>query len=209
MKRERRTALGFRAMKSTKTLLTGFLGVLLASSCALWWHAIGETNTLVTRASASGLGSLLVEGHELHASLKTRQIDDSIDHLPPGLVLPVNPHFSTDAGFVEAISRGSSQGRLGGEGICSVLYARYDGDAEMGERPRHLGFYGLEAASAADADRREDALREIWAKNASLDRARVHREGLVLVVVWTNGLSPECWEAVNASVVERLVATRG
>jgi hypothetical protein len=80
-----------------------------------------------------------------------------------------------------------------------VLYALYVGESE-------LGFYGFEAASGADADQREDALREIWAKNVGVDRAHVHRKGLVLVVVWTDVVSPECWEAVNASVVERLGA---
>jgi hypothetical protein len=80
-----------------------------------------------------------------------------------------------------------------------VLYSIYKAENE-------LGFYGFEAASAADADQREGTLREIWAKNVRLDRARVHREGLVLVVVWTDGVSPECWEAVNATVFERLTA---
>lgn len=184
-------------MIGRKTLLAGCLGFLLAASCALWWHATRDSNAVVVRASTSGLGSLVVDGHELHASLKTRQIDDSIRHLPPGVFPPENPHLSTDAGFVEAIARSGSQGRLGREGIRSVLYALYVGEKE-------LGFYGLEAASAADANQREDALRKIWTKNVSLDRARIHREGLVLVVVWTDGVSPECWEAVNASVIERL-----
>ena len=165
-----------------KTLLAGFLVFLLASTCL-----------------ASGLGSLVLEGHELHASLKTRPLDDSIRHLPRGLVPPENPHLSTDAGFVEAIARSGSQGRLGGDGIHSVLYALYVGEKE-------LGFYGFEAVSAADANQREDALREIWANNVRLNRAQVHREGLVLVVVWTDGVSPECWQAVNAGVAKRLVA---
>jgi hypothetical protein len=67
-----------------------------------------------------------------------------------------------------------------------------------------VGFYGLEAASRADADRLESLLRGIWAHNASLDRARVHRGGKVLVVVWNDGVSASSWEAVNAVVVERL-----
>ena len=57
-----------------------------------------------------------------------------------------------------------------------------------------------------DADRLEGTLRGIWAYNDSLGRARVHREGKVLVVAWHNGVSPSCWEAVNAEVVERLAA---
>ena len=55
------------------------------------------------------------------------------------------------------------------------------------------------------ADRLEGLLRGIWAKNASLDRARVHRGGKVLVVVWNDAVLA-CWEAVNAVVAERLVA---
>ena len=43
------------------------------------------------KLSGSGLGSLVLEGHELHASLKTRQIDDSVRHVPLALV-PENPH---------------------------------------------------------------------------------------------------------------------
>src|SRR5262245_18558665 len=69
-----------------------------------------------------------------------------------------------------------------------------------------VGLYGLEAASPADADRLEGVLRGIWAYNESLGRARVHRKGKALVVVWNNGVSPSCWEAVNAGVVERLTA---
>lgn len=145
----------------------------------------------------SGLASLVLEGHELHASLKVRQIDDSIRHLPPGVVPPGNPHLSTDLAFVEALARSGSQGRLSSEGIRAVLYALYVAENE-------LGFYGFESTSAADANQREDALRKIWVKNVSLDRLRIHREGLVLVVVWTDGVSPECWEAVNAGVAERL-----
>jgi len=52
----------------------------------------------------------------------------------------------------------------------------------------------------------EDTIRKIWSNNVRMGRAQVHRKGLVLVVVWTDGVSRECWEAVNAKVVERLVA---
>ena len=183
---------GFNAMIRTKPLLAGILGFLLASSC-----------------SVSGLSSLVIEGHELHASLKTRKLENSFGHLAPDVVPPGNPHLSNEARFVEAISRSGSQGRLGSHGIRSALYALYLGDEEtVGAWPNELGFYGLEAASAADANQREDALREIWGNNVRLGCAQVHREGLVLVVVWTYGMSPvspECWEAVNAKVVERLV----
>ena len=150
------------------------------------------------KMSGSGLGSLVLEGHELHASLKTRQIDDSVRHVPRALI-PGNPHVSTDAAFVAVIARNGSQGSLGREGIRSALYALY-------REKNELGFYGLEAVSAADADRWEEALRKIWAHNVRLGIAQVHRKGLVLVVVWTDGVSPECWKAVNASIVERLSA---
>ena len=145
----------------------------------------------------SGLNPLILDGHELHASLETQQIDDVQRLHVPRAVLRDNPQLSTDAEFVEAIARGGSQGRLGAEGIRAALYALYRGESEV-------GFYGLEAASTADADRRESLLRGIWAYNASLDRARVHRRGKLLVVVWTDGVSASCWEAVNAVVVERL-----
>ncbi|MDB6034893.1 MAG: hypothetical protein JWM16_5231 [Verrucomicrobiales bacterium] len=150
------------------------------------------------KMSGSGLGSLVLEGHELHASLKTRQIDDSVRHVPRALI-PENPHVSTDAAFVAGIARNASQGSLGREGIRSALYALYREKSE-------LGFYGLEAVSAADADRWEEALRKIWSVMGGIDHAQIHREGLVIVVVWTDGVSPECWKAVNASVVERLSA---
>src|SRR5688572_15900259 len=70
------------------------------------------------KMSGSGLGSLVLEGHELHASLKTRQIDDSVRHVPRALI-PENPHVSTDAAFVAVIARNGSQGSLGREGIRS------------------------------------------------------------------------------------------
>jgi hypothetical protein len=58
----------------------------------------------------------------------------------------------------------------------------------------------------ADADRLERVLRGIWAHNDRLGRARVHRKGKVLVVAWNDAVSPSCWQAVNAEVVERLTA---
>jgi hypothetical protein len=86
-------------------------------------------------------------------------------------------------------------------GVRAALYALYFGESEV-------GLYGLEAATPADADRLEGVLRGIWALNASLGRARVHRKGKVLVVAWNNGVSPSCWEAVNAGVAERLAHGR-
>ena len=154
---------------------------------------------LFAGCGTSGLKPLLLAGHELHASLVTQQIDRVQRLHVPRAVLRDNPQLSTGAEFVEAIAGGGSQGRLGGEGIRAALYALYRGESEV-------GFYGLEAASTADANRLEGLLRGIWAQNASLDRARVHRGGEVLVVVWTDGVSTSCWEAVNAVVAERLVA---
>lgn len=81
---------------------------------------------------------------------------------------------STDPEFVDAVAHGPSQGRLGKAGIRAALYALY---LHFGESD--LGLYGVEAASAADADRLETAMRGIWAYNASLGRARVHRTGTV------------------------------
>lgn len=116
-------------------------------------------------------------------------------------MLPGNQHLSTDDEFVEAISRGGSQGRLGREGIHAALYARY------ATSENEVGCYGLEAVSNADADQREKSLREIWAHSGRLERASVHRKGLMLFVIWNDGVSPECWESVNASVVKRLNAS--
>lgn len=168
-----------------------FLLIVFAADSAI----AAEPSNLV----ATGLRPLVLEGQELHPSLVTRRLDDKLIRHVPRSVLRGNPQHSTDAEFVKAIAYSGSQGKLGVEGIRSALYALYLGESEV-------GFYGLEAASAADADRLEDALRGIWSQNVSIDRARVHRVGLVLVVVWTDGVSPETWEAVNAGVVERLIA---
>jgi hypothetical protein len=151
---------------------------------------------LVVACSTNELSNLILEGQDLHISLKTRQLDNTIRHVPIEMI-PANPHASSKAGFIEAIARSGSQSRLGSEGIISALYALYFAENE-------LGFYGLEAASKADADRLEQALRNIWAKNVSIKRAQVHRVDLNLVVVWTDGVSSECWEAVNAKVAARL-----
>ena len=152
-------------------------------------------------ACGGGLGSLVLEGQELHASLMARPLDSFRD-LPLGVIPPKNPQLSSDDKFVLAIARGSSQGRLGREGIRSALYARY------AAADKEIGIYGLEATSDADAERREKSLREVWAYNTRLDRVRVHRKGLVLVVVWHTGVSAECWEAANAAIAKRLVIAK-
>jgi hypothetical protein len=160
---------------------------------------LGCSLLLLAGCAPRGLRPLVVDGQELHASLVTRKLKDAAKlHLAP--VLRDNPYLSTDAEFVATLTRYASQGRLaGGEGVTAALYALYLGESEV-------GLYGLEAASPADADRLEGVLRGIWAHNEGLGLARVHREGKVLVVVWHRGVSPSCWEAVNAGVVERLTA---
>ncbi len=149
--------------------------------------------------SRSGLRPLILDGHELHPALTTPKIGDQPVRHVPRQVLLENPQHSTDADFIRAIASSGSQGKLGGEVIRSALYALYVDDGDV-------GLYGLEAASKADADWLEDALREIWSHNVSINRAQVHRGGLVLVVVWTDGVSPQVWEAVNAGVAARLDA---
>jgi hypothetical protein len=147
--------------------------------------------------AADGLAPLVLEGPELHPSLSTRQLDEA-RHVPRGVV-GRNPQHSTDRGFVEAIARAGTQGRHSADGIRAALYALYIGEHE-------IGVYGLEAASAADADRWEQAVRNTWSHNEGLGRARVHRGGLVLVVLWNDGVSPDVWEAANAVVAGRLIA---
>ncbi|MCA8976346.1 MAG: hypothetical protein KDC98_16625 [Planctomycetes bacterium] len=141
-----------------------------------------------------------LDGPDLHFALAVRQIEPTRHlHVPQSVVLD-NPQLSTDTTFVAAIAHSASQGRLTGEGIRAALYAlyvHYLGGIE-------LGLYGLEASSAADADRLEVALRRIWAHNAGLGRARVHRGGRVLVVAWHDCVPASCWEAANAAVAAHL-----
>jgi hypothetical protein len=158
---------------------------------------IGVLCLTIAGCSASGLTPLVLEGPELHNSLVTGKLS-KIPHVPCSVV-GGNPYLSADPEFIEAIGRSSSQGRLDGKGIRFALYAFYGAKSD-------LGFYGLEFVSEADADRREDALREIWAHNVRLGRARVHRGNLVLVVVWHDGVSLDCWGAVNSGIAERLAA---
>ena len=145
----------------------------------------------------SALELIATEGPDLHASLRARKIDESTRHLPAGLRPPKNPYVSTQPEFVHAIARSSSQGRLSEVGVRAVLYGLYSAEHD-------LGLYGIEAESMVEADRRETLLREIWAHNARLNRARVHRKDLFLIVVWTDGVSPECWQSVNEHVIKRM-----
>lgn len=169
---------------------------------------VGCTNSIDvhqsdTTPAPSTLGSILLEGYELHPSLRTEQ-PESIPELPTGMVLPNNPHLSKDQDFIEATARGASHGRLDGSGMRAALYARYATDKSA------IGFYGLEAESAAEADEREKALRKIWAHNASLGRAIVRRRDSTLVVVWiwTKDPLPEYWAAVKDIVDKRLSTPR-
>ena len=162
---------------------------------------LGWSLLLLAGCTASELGPLVVDGQELHASLVTRKLKDATKRHVSRAVLRDNPYLSTDAEFVDAIARNASQGRLGGEEIRAALHTLYLGESEV-------GLYGLEAASTADAGRLEAALRGIWAFGERLGGARVHREGKVLVVVWHDGVSPSCWDAVNAGVVERMTSRR-
>lgn len=145
----------------------------------------------------SQLEALILDGKQLHNTLRNRPMDDTVRHLPAGMTMPSNPYVSTDAEFVRAIAGASSQGRLRENGIRAVLYSLYIDEKE-------LGFYGLEAMTLQDANQREAQLREVWSVNASFNRARVHREGVVVLVIWTDGVSEDCWKAVNETVSDRL-----
>ena len=158
-------------------------------------------NVAWSRRNAGIWKTMVLEGRELLPSLRTRQADEPVWHLRSGFVLPRNPCVSSvdfDAEFVEAISRSSSMGRIPREGVQSALYAAY------GDKEKRVLLRGLEASSDLDATWREAALRAIWAVNERAGRVRIHRKRTLLVVVWHQGLSPESWEAVNASVAKRI-----
>ena len=145
-----------------------------------------------------GLERVLVQGPDLHPALETVSLPDGSSRLLPAEVQPTNPHLSTDLAFVDTVARYGSQGNLDGMGMGAALFGLYhDGAA--------LGIYGLEALSAGDASYREALLRDIWAHNVRGDRARVHRGGEVLLVVFHDGVPAETWEAVNEELAERLV----
>ena len=177
---------------SKKQLLGWVLFLFLLAGCAPSARGVRAGDE-----SGSALDRLVLDGSELHPALVTRKVEDAA-RLAMALVLRENPQLSTDSAFVDVLPRVASQGRLdGGEGIRAALYALYHGETDV-------GLYGLEAASREDADRVEGVLRGIWAHNAGLGLARVHREGNVLVVAWSSPPSPPYWEAVNAKVVDRL-----
>ncbi len=157
----------------------------------------GSLVLALTACTTNGLRPLVLDGHDLHPSLGPKQLDGANHGLPPGV--RDNPQFSTDVDVVKSIAHYASQGRLGGDGVRAALYALYQAETE-------LGFYGLEAATTVDADRIEGVLRAAWAHNESLGIARVHRGGPVFVVVWHDGVSPACWQAVNDGLAQRLTA---
>ena len=165
-----------RFFKRWIVILVGFACIVLSVAGRVWLHTpaqqrttSGQTPTVQPPDVQTPLASLVLEGHQLHASLQTRQLG-SVQDLPTGITSPENPHVSSDREFVEAVARGGSQGRHDGAGMRAALFARYwTGENE-------IGFYGLEAESDAHADQRENWLRETWAYNARLDRASVHRK---------------------------------
>lgn len=156
-----------------------------------------DRRKLPTPSLESGLSCIVLQGPELHDTLRTKDLGGAKD-LPTGMVSRENPHLSTESEFVKAVAVGGSQGRLGQVGMRAALFARYSTDSH------ELGFYGLEALTQSAADDREKALREIWAHNASFGRSRVHRQGRILLVIWHDGVTPECWESVNAVVARKL-----
>ncbi len=156
---------------------------------------------LRTAYPPSELGAIALSGPELYKHLKTHP-STSIRHLSKSINMRRNPSISLDSDFVTAVAGSSSQGRLKPGGIRAALYGYYK------EGTVDLGIYGLEATSPAAADKREKEIRAIWAFNAKVDRVRIHRKGLILVVIWHDGVSDECWASVNESVVVGLAQIR-
>ncbi|MEL6109362.1 MAG: hypothetical protein AAFU85_25425 [Planctomycetota bacterium] len=146
----------------------------------------------------SPLKTLLFDAEALHESLEATD-PETTREVPSGISWTTNPSLSMDRPFIEGVARGGSQGNLDGTGMRAALYARYQSGT------KEIGFYGLEAESTAVADKREKAIREIWAHNESLDRTHVYRKGNVLLVVWlwTDEELPECWEATKRIVQKR------
>lgn len=143
------------------------------------------------------LALVFLQGGDLHPSLATPDFPSDALRDVPARMIKHNPQLDSDPGFVEAIARSSTHGRHGARGLSAALFARYLGEDD-------IGFYGLEATTEDDADWWEQHTRNTWAKNESLGRARVHRAGHVVLVVWNDGISPEIWAAVNTVVEERL-----
>ena len=171
--------------------------LLSVSGCQGKSEPDNKNNT--TTSAKSPFSTLDVQGPELHPSLRNPELD-SIQNVPQDFELPSNPYISDDPRFVKGISRGGSQGRLESEGIGSAYYARYETEEN------EMGIYGLYAKSSEDADKREKAVRDIWAHNGSFGRSRVYRNGLTILIAWHDGMPAELWESVNANLAERVKA---
>lgn len=180
-------------MKITRLINTYIAGLLLGFASHAQWLDPQPNETSIPSGT---LDSLLVDGAELHPTLKT----ESVDNLPAGRDFPANPWQSTAPAFIESMARYGSQGRLDGEGMNDALFAQYtDGSSE-------IGFYGLAAENESVALQREQDLREIWAHNHGLDRTHIHRQGLVLLVVWirTGDELPAAWHAVKQWAAQKM-----
>ena len=108
-----------------------------------------------------------------------------------------NPEFGREDAFVTSVGRRASQGRQNGEGVDAALYALYREQADV-------VLYGLEAADDSVAERLEAQLHEIWDYGVGLGRVRLYRSGRVLLVLWHGGVSPACWESLDAELRARL-----
>lgn len=185
-------------LSMTRISATCCFACLFALSSSLSGFAdewkLSQGDKSAAAATESELRSLVFSGKQLHPSLKIRPVEKPLLHMRDGMKLAENPFISTDEEFVEVVSRSSSMGRIPRAGIQTALYAAY----EAGEAV--LLFRGLEAISALDADWREAALRKIWAHNMKFGRVQIHRQGLLVLVVWHKGLPEDCWKAVNAKL---------
>lgn len=150
---------------------------------------------VLASCAAPGLERVMLEASELHPSLSDRPLAHANHGVPFGV--RSTPHLTTDPKGIDSIAGFSSQGRLDGDGLCAGLWTALQTD-------RELGYYGLQCATDAHADEREARLREIWKFNVRHERARVHRNGRLLLVVWHDGVDPACWNAVNDVLVARL-----
>lgn len=180
-------------MKPQPFIATLLFGLLFELTAQAQWLPPAPTDQPVTTIQ---LKDLLAQGHEIHHTLQSEPVNE----LLPGMSLKTNPQWSTDQAFIEVIARRGSQGRLTGVGMQEALFAQYsDGDSEF-------GLYGLAAENESVAVQREQALREIWAHNHSLDRTHIHRQGVMLLVVWvrTGETLPAVWDAVKAWAARRL-----
>ena len=152
---------------------------------------------MLASCAAPGLERVLLDASELHPSLSNRPIAKANHGVPFGV--RSTPHLTTDPKGIDSIAGFSSQGQLDGDGLCAGLWTALQSD-------REVGYYGLQCTTDAHADEREARLREIWAFNVRQDRARVHRHGKTVLVVWHDGVTPACWRTVNDVLAARLAA---